>query len=80
MMRIQIGVTFMDISLVKYISILKGPSVCTQQFFLLKFSITKEMEKKVKSVYKNVYCSIYSSETIIQISTEVLYNEILYVL
>lgn len=52
----------------KYISILKGHSLCTQQFLLLKFSIMKEMEKREKYVDKNVYCSIYSSKNIIQIS------------
>lgn len=71
----------MDISLVKYASVLKEHSLCIQQFLFLKFNIVKEMEKceRAKSVYKKFYCSIYSCKNINQIATEVLYNEMLYI-
>lgn len=68
----------MDISLAKYVSVLKEHSLCIQQFLLLKFNIVKEMEKskRAKSGYKKF---IYSCKNINQIATEVLYNEMLYI-
>lgn len=55
---------------------------CTHQFLFIKFSIMKEMEMREKWLYKNVYDSIHSSKYqqklyIMQIPTEVVYNEIL---
>lgn len=40
----------MDMSLVKYASVLKEHSLCIQQFLFLKFNIVKEMEKSKSKI------------------------------